>query len=124
MGAAANSSPSGQSAGVRAIGANGSNVVAGGTFTNVGGVDRRNLAAIDLNTGQPTAFNPPMRGMFSALASVNALALTDDGLVWAGGDFLTEGPEVRSRLAAFDAASGAIAELPPRPERAVAASPR
>ena len=77
----------------------------------MGGVDRRNLAAIDLNTGQPTAFNPPMRGTFSALASVNTLALTDDGLVWAGGDFLTEGPEVRSRLAAFDAASGAIASF-------------
>ena len=103
--------PSGQSAGVRAIATNGSNVVAGGTFTNVGGVDRRNLAAIDLNTGQPTAFNPPMRGTFSALASVNTLALTDDGLVWAGGDFLTEGPEVRSQLAAFDAASGAIASF-------------
>ena len=103
--------PSGASVGVRAIATNGSDVVAGGTFTNVGGVDRRNLAAIDLNTGQPTAFNPPMRGMFSALTSVNTLALTDDGLVWAGGDFLTEGPEVRSQLAAFDAASGAIASF-------------
>ena len=103
--------PSGQSAGVRAIATSGSDVVAGGTFTNVGGVDRRNLAAIDLTTGQPTAFNPPMRGMFSALTSVNALALTDDGLVWAGGDFLTEGPEVRIGLAAFDAGSGAIASF-------------
>jgi hypothetical protein len=103
--------PSGQSAGVRAIATNGSDVVAGGTFTNAGGVDRRNLAAIDLNTGQPTAFNPPMRGMFSALTSVNALALTDDGLVWAGGDFLTEGPNQRIGLAAFDAGSGAIASF-------------
>ena len=84
---------SGQSAGVRAIGASGSDVVAGGTFTNVGGIERRNLAAIDLTTGQPvTAFNPPMNGQFSALASVSSLALTDDGLVWAGGEFVTEGP--------------------------------
>ena len=103
--------PSGQSAGVRAIGASGSDVVAGGTFTNVGGVDRRNLAAIDLSTGQPTAFNPPMKSMFSALTSVNALALTDDGLVWAGGEFLTEGPNERFHLAAFDAGSGAIASF-------------
>ena len=103
--------PSGQSTGVRAIGANGSDVVAGGTFTNVGGVERRNLAAIDLNTGQPTGFNPPMKGQFSALASVNAVALTDDGLVWAGGDFVTEGPNERTRLAAFDAGSGAIASF-------------
>jgi len=103
--------PSGQSAGVRAIATNGSDVVAGGTFTNAGGVDRRNLAAIDLNTGQPTAFNPPMKGQFSALTSVNALALTDDGLVWAGGDFITEGPNERIGLAAFDAGSGAIASF-------------
>ena len=56
--------PSGQSAGVKAIGANGSDVVAAGTFTNVGGVERRNLAAIDLNTGRPTGFNPPMKENF------------------------------------------------------------
>ena len=103
--------PSGQSAGVRAIGANGSDVVAGGTFTNVGGVERRNLAAIDLDTGQATDFNPPLRGQFSPLTSVSALALTDDGLVWAGGDFITEGPNERLRLAAFDAGSGALASF-------------
>jgi hypothetical protein len=100
--------PSGQGAGVRAIGANGSDVVAGGTFTTVGGVDRRNLGAIDLNTGQATAFNPPMKGMFSALVSVNAVAVTDDGVVWAGGQFITEGPSPRTHLAAFDRASGAL----------------
>ena len=87
-------------------------MVAGGTFTNVGGVDRRNLAAIDLNTGQAaTAFNPPMNGLFSALTSVSSLALTDDGLVWAGGDFLTEGPnEHRSRQPSTPV-SGAIASF-------------
>jgi hypothetical protein len=103
--------PSGQSAGVRAIGASGSDVVAGGTFTSVGGVDRRNLAAIDLNTGEPTAFNPPMKGQFSALTSVRAVAVTDDGLVWAGGEFGTEGPNERFHLAAFDATSGALASF-------------
>ena len=109
---------SGQSAGVRAIGASGSDVVAGGTFTNVGGIDRRNLAAIDLTTGQPaTAFNPPMNGQFSALASVNSLALTDDGLVWAGGEFVTEGPTERISLAAFDAVDRRDRQLPPGPER-------
>jgi hypothetical protein len=103
--------PSGQSSGVRAIGASATDVVAGGTFTNAGGVDRRNLAAIDLTTGQPTAFNPPMRGMFSGLTSVDALALTSDGLVWAGGTFATEAPNPRSSLAAFNATTGAIASF-------------
>ena len=77
----------------------------------MGGFDRRNLAAIDLTTGQPTAFNPPMKGQFSGLTSVNALALTDDGLVWAGGEFITEGPEERIQLAAFDPVTGAIASF-------------
>ncbi|HKP21015.1 MAG TPA: hypothetical protein VJT68_05830, partial [Thermoleophilaceae bacterium] len=103
--------PSGQSIGVRAIGASGSEVVAGGTFTNAGGADRRNLAAIDLTTGRPTAFNPPMRGTFSGFSSVEGLALTSDGLVWAGGDFATEGPDPRAQLAAFDANTGAIASF-------------
>ena len=58
--------PSGGTVGTRAIGVSGSDVLAGGTFINVGGVERRNLAAIDLNTGQPTAFDPPMKGQFSA----------------------------------------------------------
>ena len=100
--------PSGQSAGVRAIGAVGTDVVAGGTFTNVGGVARRNLAAIDLSTGQATAFDPPMRGAFSSLTSVQAVTVSADGVVWAGGDFLTEGPNVREGLAAFDPGTGAL----------------
>lgn len=103
--------PSGQEIGVRAIAVNGSDVVAGGTFTTAGGVDRRNLAAIDLNTGEPTAFNPPMKGTISGLTSVTALALTSDGLVWAGGDFITEGPNPRAQLAAFDRTTGAIASF-------------
>src|SRR5215210_4330962 len=100
--------PSGGTVGTRAIAVNGSDVVAGGTFINVGGVERRNLAAIDLNTGQPTAFNPPMKGQFSALTFVNAVAVTSDGVVWAGGQFLTEDPNPRTNLAAFDASSGAL----------------
>ena len=103
--------PSGQTTGVRAIGVSGADVVAGGTFTNAGGVDRRNLAAIDLTTGEATPFNPPMKGQFSAFANVNALAITSDGLVWAGGTFTTEAPNERIHLAAFDPASGALASF-------------
>jgi hypothetical protein len=103
--------PSGQTVGTRAIAVNGSDVVAGGTFMNAGGVERRNLAAIDLNTGQPTAFDPPMKGQFSNFSFVNAVAVTTDGLVWAGGQFLTEDPNPRSGLAAFDAGSGALASF-------------
>jgi hypothetical protein len=110
--------PSGGTTGVRAIGVNGSDVVAGGTFTNVGGVDRRNLGAIDLNTGQATGFNPPMKGMFSPLASVSAVAVTSDGVVWAGGQYITEGPNERTGLAAFDATSGALTSFHRDPNNA------
>jgi len=103
--------PSGQTVGTRAIAVNGSDVVAGGTFMNAGGVERRNLAAIDLATGRPTAFDPPMKGQFSNLSSVNAVAVTTDGLVWAGGQFLTEDPDPRTHLAAFDASTGALASF-------------
>jgi hypothetical protein len=106
LGRGRQSLPSGQQTGVRAIGANGADVVAGGTFINVGGVDRRNLGAIDLNTGQATAFNPPMKGMFSPLTFVNSIAVTSDGVVWAGGLFQTEGPNERVSLAAFEPATG------------------
>ena len=37
--------------------------------------------------------------------------MTSDGLVWAGGDFITEDPNPRLRLAAFDASTGAIASF-------------
>lgn len=113
--------PSGQATGVRAIGATATDVVAGGTFTNAGGVARRNLAAIDLTTGQATAFDPPMLGPFSALAAVHAVTVTSDGLVWAGGEFATAGPQERLNLAAFDAGTGAITSFHRDPNAAVLA---
>jgi hypothetical protein len=113
--------PSGTTVGTRAIAVNGSDVVAGGTFINVGGVERRNLAAIDLNTGQATAFNPPMKGQYSAFLSVDAVAVTNDGVVWAGGEFATEAPNPRSNLAAFDATSGALTSFHRDPNGPVSA---
>ena len=121
LGRGRQSLPSGQSAGVRAIGANGSDVVAGGTFMNAGGVARRNLAAIDLDTGEATAFDPPMKGQFSPFASVDAVAVGSDGVVWAGGTFSTEGPNERSYLAAFDGAGGALTSFHRDPNNSVQA---
>jgi hypothetical protein len=113
--------PSGTTTGTRAIAVNGSDVVAGGTFINVGGVERRNLAAIDLSTGRATAFNPPMKGQFSNFSYVNAVAVTNDGVVWAGGEFATEDPNPRSNLAAFDPTSGALTSFHRDPNGPVSA---
>src|SRR4051794_41418084 len=76
---------------------------------------RGTLAGLSPASRSRRAFTPPMRGVSSGFTSVNALALTNDGLVWAGGDFFTEGPTPRTQLAAFDAASGAIASFNQEP---------
>lgn len=91
---------------VRAIGVSGDDVLAAGTFESVGGVARRNVAAIDLTTGRPTAFNAPMNGMLADVTRVSTLALTSDGLLWVGGNFFTEAPDDRQNLALFDATTG------------------
>ena len=91
---------------VNAIGVAGGDVVAGGPFETYGGVPRRDLAAIDLTTGMPTAFHAPVDEMFAGLTSVDSLAL-GDGVLWAAGSFATTGPPALSRLAAFDPQTGA-----------------
>ena len=85
---------------VRTIAAQGGDVVAGGWFESIGGDSRDRLAAVDLTTGAPTAWNPGADG------TVRALAI-GGGNVIAGGDFAHVGGAARSRLAALDPASGA-----------------
>jgi outer membrane protein assembly factor BamB len=72
----------------------------GGFFTRVGGVSRSNIAHI-LGDGRISAWNP------SADLSVRALAVSG-GIVYAGGDFAIVGGQARSRIAALDAATGAV----------------
>ena len=84
----------------RTIAVQGGEVVTGGTFVSVGGVPREKLAAVDLVSDEPTAWNP------GADDTVRALAVAG-GHVLAGGDFAHAGGAARSRLAALDAASGA-----------------
>lgn len=75
-------------------------VLIAGTFRGVtDGVARANLAAIDLVTGQATAWNPGADGTVHALAALGST-------VYAGGAFATAGGLARSALAAFDATTG------------------
>ena len=58
-----------------------------------------------------------MKGQFSALASVHALAVTSDGVVWAGGEFVTEGPDERIQPRGLRRRQRRAHQLPPGPER-------
>ncbi|NTU70524.1 MAG: cadherin-like domain-containing protein [Coriobacteriia bacterium] len=87
---------------VCAIAVDGSTVYAAGEFTNIGGVARNNLAALDASvgsTGTATAWNPGAGGAVRVLA-------VDGSTVYAGGDFTTIGSVARNNLAALDASVG------------------
>jgi hypothetical protein len=73
----------------------------GGLFASIGGQMRNRIAAIDMGTLTPTAWNPDITG-----GSVINL-LPDGGTIYACGGFTTVGIAPRNKVAAIDAASGA-----------------
>jgi trimeric autotransporter adhesin len=79
-----------------ALSADGSRLYAGGSFTNLGGVARSRMAALDAATGTvDTGYNPAPDG------AVNALALSPDGRLFVGGDFTHIAAAAQARLAAL-----------------------
>ena len=72
----------------------------GGSFTNVGGASRSNLAALSLTSAQVQPFSPVMNKPVRALA-------TSASTLYVGGEFAKVGAASRSKLAAFSLASGA-----------------
>jgi hypothetical protein len=70
--------------------------LAGGFFTNIGGMTgmtRNHLARLDATTGAPDEFNP------NADDPVYAIAVQMDGRIVVGGAFLTMGGQTRRRIA-------------------------
>ncbi|MBD0255853.1 MAG: T9SS type A sorting domain-containing protein [Cytophagales bacterium] len=84
---------------INAVAVGAKTVYVGGTFQNIGGRVRNNIAAIDAVTGQPTAWNPDVDGQVFTLALSN-------NLVYAGGMFGSVGGQSRSHIAAIDATTG------------------
>jgi hypothetical protein len=74
-------------------------VLFGGAFSSQGGVNRTNLAAIELGTGVATAWNPGANSTVLSLAAAH-------GVLYAGGSFTQAGGAARSRLAALDLNTG------------------
>ncbi|MFE5790791.1 LamG-like jellyroll fold domain-containing protein [Rhodococcus erythropolis] len=88
--------------------ADGKTVFIGGDFTNVSGVNRYRLAAVDPVTGAPL---PKMTAALDA--GVRALEVRGDTL-YVGGIFNTVGGQARQRLAAFNTATGTVLPWAPK----------
>ena len=88
----------------------------GGNFSNVGGVTRNNLAAINLATGRVTDWNP------NANARVLTLDVAPDGsVIYAGGGFSSIGGVTRRRAAALNPQNGSVTNWNPNANEWVAA---
>ena len=91
---------------IRAIATTPTTVYIGGQFTEVGPVGgpmqtRNRIAAIDVVTGEATAWDPNSNNY------VSALAVSADGTtVYAGGDYENIGGQARNAIAALDAVTG------------------
>lgn len=86
---------------VYAVAQVGTRTIIGGDFTQVGGLERRNLAAIRADGTVDPSFNPSPNGVVYAVAGS-----ADGTRVYAGGIFSSVGGATRSNLAALDAPTG------------------
>ncbi len=84
---------------VRAMAWNGSTLLLGGDFTQLGPVARSHLAALDPASGLATAWDPQADG------SVHALAV-DGTTVYVGGSFTALGGNLRVGIGAIDLVTG------------------
>lgn len=78
----------------------------GGNFADVLGQPRQHLAAIDMRTGQPTAFDPRPNGQVSRLR-------VSSGALYAVGPFTSVPGYGRGGVAAWDIATGALEAFNP-----------
>ena len=104
----------GEAESVRAFVLSGQTLYVGGGFSIVGGIARKSLAAIDIETGAPTSWNPrPEVDGFPG--SVLTLAVTGTN-VYVGGSFNSIGGSFRTNLAAVSSLSGFATSWAPSPD--------
>jgi hypothetical protein len=77
-------------------------ILAGGSFTNIGGQTRNYMARLDATTGLADSFNPNA----SAFAHIFSIAMQADGKILAAGDFTSIGGQTRNYIARLDPTTG------------------
>jgi hypothetical protein len=95
---------------VAALATDGRRLYLGGRFSQISGVARRNVAAVDLQTAALDAWNP------SSTDPVRTLAVSE-GALYAGGGYPGSpggGPDPHNMVAAWDLASGSVLPFSPR----------
>ena len=98
-----------------AASADGKQIFVGGDFTDISGVTRNRIVALDATTGAVvTTFTASVNTRVRALA-------VGDGVLYAGGLFTTSGGVPRARLAAFSTTTGALLSWDPGADREVLA---
>jgi hypothetical protein len=95
-----------------AASADGKRIYVGGDFTDVSGVAKNRIVALDATTGAVLPFTASVNSRVRALA-------VGDGVLYAGGLFTTSSSQPRARLAAFNATTGALLSWAPGADREV-----
>lgn len=111
---------------VRALAVSGTTLYLGGRFSRIESANgdttlRRNLAAVDLTTGQLLPWDPDASGPKTCLgdgATVTSMAIRGNTVI-VGGRFDRVGGAARKCLAALDAVSGVATEWNPAPDDSV-----
>ena len=85
--------------GVMALLLNGTTLYVGGMFTNIGGVTRNRIAAINMSTSTATAWNPNVNDKVRDIYLYNTR-------LYVGGNFTTVGGNTRNYLAALNMTTG------------------
>lgn len=89
-----------------------------GKFTSVGGLNRMNIAAIDIPTCTTTSFNPGLRKYLSNTPFVNSM-LVKDSLLYICGDFDTIAHQVRKDVGSINIYTGQVTNWRPNPNNLV-----
>jgi trimeric autotransporter adhesin len=100
-----NPNPSGDGV-VTALARSGSLLYVGGGFSTIGGQFREKLAALDVETGNATPWNPTVTYSM-ATAEINAIVVSGS-TIYVAGNFDYIGGQIRRYIAALDAAGSAI----------------